>query len=56
LDFLDSTEKPPNTEKDLLLVRNNLEIANQETKSSALQVQLKSMQFTVEVRRIVCVK
>lgn len=50
MDFLESTEKPPNTEKDLLLTRNNLEIATQETKSSALQVQLKSMQYTIEAK------
>ncbi|KAI6178098.1 DnaJ-like protein subfamily C member 13 [Aphelenchoides besseyi] len=50
LDNLESTEKPPNLEKDLLLTRNNLEIATQETKSSALQMQLKSMQYTVEAK------
>ncbi|CAD5207181.1 unnamed protein product [Bursaphelenchus okinawaensis] len=50
LDFFESPDKPPVSDKDLLLVRNNLEVAQQETQQSALQAQLKSMQYTVEAR------
>uniref|UniRef100_A0A7E4V2Q6 J domain-containing protein n=1 Tax=Panagrellus redivivus TaxID=6233 RepID=A0A7E4V2Q6_PANRE len=50
LNYLDSTEKVPVHEADYLLVRNNLEMANSETRTSALEQQLKSMQITVEAR------
>ncbi|KAI1707730.1 dnaJ domain-containing protein [Ditylenchus destructor] len=52
LDFLESKEKPPQSEADLLIVRNNLDVANQEVNSqrSQLHDQLKNMQITVEAR------
>lgn len=50
LEFLDSTEKPPQSERDLLLARNNLEIATQETRQSSLSQQIQSMQITIEAR------
>uniref|UniRef100_A0A914BXU0 J domain-containing protein n=1 Tax=Acrobeloides nanus TaxID=290746 RepID=A0A914BXU0_9BILA len=50
LDYLDSTEKVPQSERDYLLTRNNLEIATQETRQSALSQQLQSMQITIEAR------
>uniref|UniRef100_A0A914YWG2 J domain-containing protein n=1 Tax=Panagrolaimus superbus TaxID=310955 RepID=A0A914YWG2_9BILA len=49
LDFLDQKGvKPPADETDYLLVRNNLEMATNETKKSALEMQLKSAKITVE--------
>ncbi|CAD5210525.1 unnamed protein product [Bursaphelenchus xylophilus] len=50
LDYFESPDKPPVSEKDLLLIRNNLEAAQQESQQSALQAQLKSMQYTMEAR------
>ena len=34
----------------MLLIRNNLEMANQETKTSAMQAQLKAWQYTAEAK------
>ncbi|KIH65507.1 DnaJ domain protein [Ancylostoma duodenale] len=48
LDFLDSTDKVPINEADLLLPRNNLEAAANEQRQSALKEKLENLRVTAE--------
>lgn len=50
LDFLDSLEKPNISEADLLLTRNNLEMATAEAKISPFMEQIQHMQVTMEAK------
>ncbi|EYC29231.1 hypothetical protein Y032_0006g2855 [Ancylostoma ceylanicum] len=48
LDFLDSTDKVPINEADLLIPRNNLEAATNEQRQSALKEKLENLRVTAE--------
>ncbi|KAL3999076.1 DnaJ domain family protein [Acanthocheilonema viteae] len=50
LDYMDSVEKPNVMEVDYLLTRNNLEIANEESKQSHLLEQVQQMQLQLEAK------
>lgn len=50
LDYLDSLEKPNINEADLLLTRNNLEMAAAESKQSAFMEQMQHVQVTLEAK------
>lgn len=50
LDFLDSLEKPSVSETDLLLTRNNMEVATAEAKQSPFMEQVQHMQVTLEAK------
>lgn len=50
LDYLESPEKPPTSEKDFIITRNNLEDATNERQCSQFEENFKSMQIAVEAR------
>ncbi|EFO23478.1 hypothetical protein LOAG_05008 [Loa loa] len=50
LDYMDSVEKPNITEVDYLLTRNNLEMANEESRQNHLLDQMQQMQLQLEAK------